>query len=99
MKFEFNWHTSKFDQAQKNELAKEIEQKVTKQLKQVLQGEVESITFDLFECTTKDCLITGEGFCTEGQKKKKIKIKIDSGFLIHCENSSWFQPRTPSRNQ
>lgn len=98
MKFDFKWHTSKFDQAQKNELAEEIEQKVTKQLKQVVKGEVESITFDLYECTTKDCLITGEGVCIEGQKKRKVKIKIDNGFLIRCENSSWFQPRTPSPN-
>lgn len=99
MKFEFHWHTSKFDQSQKNALAREIEQKVAKQLKHVLPGEVERITFDLYECSSQNCLLTGEGMCTEGQNKKKVTIKIDHGFLLHCGNSSWFQPRTPYRYQ
>ena len=100
MKFEFNWRTNNFDDAKKNELEKEIEQKVSKHLKQVVHGEVETMSFSLYECTTKDCLVTGEAICTEnGQNRRTIKIKLDQGFLIHCDNSSWFQPRTHFRNQ
>ena len=102
MKFIFEWKTNNFDDVQKNELEREIKQKVSAHLTQVVQSESEeTLVFSLNECKTKECLLKGEACCItkNGQKREKIKIKVDRGFLIHCENNSWFQPRLPSRNQ
>ena len=102
MKFIFEWQTNKFDDVQKNELEREIKQKVSAHLTQVVQSESEeTLVFSLTECKTKGCLLKGEACCItkNGQKREKIKIKVDRGFLLHCENNSWFQPRSPSRNQ
>jgi|GEM_PF-1343718 len=90
----FEWHTNTLGRVQKEKLEDEIKDKITRNIEKITEMEIKAVVVSLHDdATTATSFIKGEIFRNDVPQKVVIcNMKIDHGFMIHCKETSWYQP-------
>lgn len=92
MEIRFQWQTETIDQMKQESLEKEITERVRDHCEKCLGERPDCLEISLVDIHESQLLVKGSVFLCKDSNTEVMKITMDSGLLVQCEDRSFFKP-------